>query len=146
MKEFTTVIRRFFDDENLHYMTKDAEEYTDTIIGFRMEDGSAIRVHVLVNDDKTVTMGVNPLIHVPDEKLAAVMIKANEDNRNQFFRLCVDTDQDLTMCYDFPGGLTEESLIACLKEMFQLFILAIDEYYAEYAQLIYSNNDKKATA
>ncbi len=146
MKEFTSVIRRFFDDENLRYMTKDAERYTDTITGFRMEDGNAICVHVQVNDDKTVSMGINPLMHVPDKKLAAVMIKANDDNRNQFFRVWVDPDQDLTMCYDFPCGLTVESLTACLKEMFQLFVVAIDEYYEEYAQLIYSGNDKKATA
>ncbi len=146
MKEFTTCIQKYLDNEELRYTTHELQHGDAIQVGFTQEDGSSFDVMIINHEDQAPTLIVFDLIRVPANKLGAVLIQANDDNSRRFFRFNINNNQDLQIRYDMPNGLTPETLMPCMEEMFPLFISAVYSYYANYARLIYSNSDSDESA
>ena len=141
MSNFISVIENFLDNEDLHYTRKDYEWGSDTRIGFRGETGSTIRVHIIdrENENKPPFLAVWDLVHIPDDKLAAAFISANEDNRKRYFRFSIDDDHDLNMTFEFPEGLTDDSFADVLQAMFPVFVSGCHVYFERYSRLIWGD-------
>jgi hypothetical protein len=146
MKEFTTCIQKYLDNEELRYTTHELQHGDAILVGFSREDGSTVDVMIINHEDQAPTLVVFDLIRVPANKLGAVLIQANDDNSRRFFRFNINDNQDLQIRYDMPNGLTPETLMPCMEEMFPLFMSAVYSYYANYARLIYSNSDSDESA
>ncbi len=144
MKKFTTCIQNYLDNEGLHYTTHEMKRGDAIQVGFSQEDGSSFDVVIINHEDQAPTFVVFDLIRVPANRLGAVLIQANEDNSRRFFRFCINDNHDLQIRYDMPNGMTPETLLPCLEEMFPLFMSAVYNYYADYARLIYGNTEESA--
>jgi len=131
IRNATKAIAEALDAAEIKYRITEPGEGSTLIVGFKAENVSSIEIKFIsLDDDNDVAVRLFSLVKVPENKTAQVLTCLNELNgKFRYVNFYIDSDNDVTISYDFPVRTTADNVGAIGVEMTHRFVKIADEAY-----------------